>query len=169
MSVQGSMGTLSWAFWPVGDRYQLTPKFGEKYVDTDSTVRPKDEINRLDLVGGYSSSEVSWIMELRDMTDPKDPIIPSEEPALFCTLEKTEGWIELRSLAAELLMETAEVSAENPNPVPTWTGDVKYILDPAMMKWVGYDRPVKLTIDAEFPTDAPERLRVGYGQIVLRR
>ena len=168
MSVQGSYGTHSWAFWPVGDRYQLTPKFGEKYVDTDSTVRPQDEDNRLDLVGDFGASEVSWTMELRDMTDPDLPVVPNEEPEITAIMAKVEGWIDAKILTAELIMETAEVTIEEPDPQPVWNGDVKFTLDRTLLDWVGHSRPAKLTIDAEFPTDAPERIRIGYGSLVLR-
>lgn len=169
MSVQGSMGTSSWAFWPVGDRYQLTPKFGEKYVDTDSTVRPQDEDNRLSLVGDWGASVVTFTQELRDMTDPKNPVVPTEEPAVFATMEKTQGFIDLRSVPFELIMETAEATEEEPDPQPVWNGDIKFTLDSEMKDWVGHSIPVSVTIDVEFPTDAPERIRVGYGSLVLRR
>lgn len=161
MSVQSPYGISSWAFWPVGDRYSLTPKFEEKYADTDSTVRPQDEKNRLDLVGDFGASAVSFTMELRDMTDPKNPIVPSEIPTITAIAEKIQGWIDSRTLTPEFLMDE-----EDP---PAWTGDVKFTLDDATRAWMGHSEPVKLTIDAEFPTDAPERIRVGYGTIVLRR
>lgn len=169
MSVQSPYGTSSWAFWPVGDRYSLTPKFEEKYADTDSTVRPQDEKNRLDLVGDWRASSVSFTMELRDMTDPKNPVVPSEQPAIFAEMEKIEGWIDTRALTPEFLMATAEPTDEEPNPQPEWTGDIKFTLDDATRAWIGHSNPVKIVVDAEFPTDAPERIRVGYGHIVLRR
>lgn len=158
MSVQSPYGTSSWAFWPVGDRYSLTPKFEEKYADTDSTVRPQDEKNRLDLVGDWTASSVFFTMELRDMTDPKNPVVPAEQPAIYATLEKLEGWIDSKALTPEFILD--ELSA--------WTGDIKFTLDDPTRAWIGHSKPVKITIDAEFPTDAPERIRVGYGTLVLR-
>lgn len=159
MSVQSPYGTSSWAFWPVGDRYSLTPKFEEKYADTDSTVRPQDEKNRLNLVGDWRASTVTFTMELRDMTDPKNPVVPSEQPAIFAELEKLEGWIDTLALTPEFLLDAEMV----------WTGDLKFTLDSDTRAWIGHSTPVKITVDAEFPTDAPERIRVGYGTIVLRR
>jgi hypothetical protein len=168
MSVQSPYGTSSWAFWPVGDRYSLTPKFGEKYADTDSTVRPQDEKNRLSLVGDYGASEVFFVMELRDMTDPKNPVVPSEEPAVFAKLEKLEGWIDSRTLTPEFIMETPEATEEDPEPVPTWNGDLKFTLSEGDRAWLGHSVPSKIVVDVEFPSDAPQRIRVGYGTIVLR-
>lgn len=159
MSVQSPYGTSSWAFWPVGDRYSLTPKYEERYVDFDSTVRPQDEKNRLELVGDYGASEVFFTMELRDMTDPKNPIVPSEQPTIFATVEKLEGWVDSRSLTPEFLLDDEDV----------WTGDLKFTLDDATRAWIGSGTPAKITVDAEFPTDAPERIRVGHGTLVLRR
>lgn len=159
MSVQSPYGTSSWAFWPIGDRYSLTPKFEEKYADTDSTVRPQDEDNRLSLVGDFGTTEVSFTMELRDVSDPKNPAIPDEQPTITAVLEKLEGWVDSRDLTPEFLLD--EFSA--------WTGDVKLTLDRDTMDWVGRDKPVKIYVDAAFATAAPDRIRIGYGYIVLRR
>lgn len=170
MSTQSSpLGISSWAFWPVGDRYQLTPKWGESHADTDSTVRPRDEKNRLDLVGDYRASSVSFTLQLRDLTDPKNPIVPTEVPALDAFLEQREGWVATLPLTPVLVMETAAPTLEVPNPLPVWNGDVLITIDSAARAWIGYAKPVSITIDAEFPSDAPERIRVGYGSLVLRR
>ena len=158
MSVQGSHGTSSWAFWPVGDRYSLTPKFNERHTDTDSTVRPQDEKNRLDLVGDYTASAVTFTVELRDMADPKNPVVPSEQPTVYATAEKVEGWIDSAIVPHDMLLDDFGV----------WTGDILFTVT-TLKGWLGHSVPVKLTIDVEFPTDAPERIRVGYGSLVLRR
>lgn len=169
MSAQSPYGTSSWAFWPVGDRYSLTPKFAEKYADTDSTVRPQDEKNRLNLVGDWGASEVSFTMQLRDMKDPKNPAVPSEEPEIFARVEKVGGWIDQRSLAYTLVQETPEPTDEFPNPVPEWNGDIEFVLGDEVRAWIGHSSSAYIVVDAEFPTDAPQRIRVGYGSLVLRR
>jgi hypothetical protein len=170
MSAQSSpLGSSSWAFWPVGDRYQLSPKWEESHADTDSTVRPQDEKNRLELVGDYRASVVYFILQLRDMNDPKNPVVPSEEPSVEVFLEREEGWIDSRMLTPVLVQETAEPDDLEPNPQPTWNGDVRIDIGEATRAWLGYERPVSITIDAAFPTDDPERIRVGYGSLVLRR
>ena len=160
MSVQSPYGISSWAFWPVGDRYSLTPKFGEKYADTDSTVRPQDEKNRLELVGDWGASAVSFTMELRDMTDPNNPVVPSEQPTITAEIVKLNGWMDSRVLTPEFIMDE-----EDP---PAWSGDLKFVLSQPVRDWMSHSTPHGITVDAEFPTDAPERIRVGYGTIVLR-
>lgn len=169
MATLSPYGTSSWAFWPVGDRYQLTPKFSEKYADTDSTVRPQDEKNRLSLVGDWGASAVSFTMQLRDMKDPKNPVVPSEEPTIFAKAEKVSGWIDQRTLTYTLVQETPEATDEFPDPQPEWNGDIEFVLSDEVRAWIGHSNPVYVVIDAEFPTDAPQRIRVGYGSLVLRK
>jgi len=162
MSAQSPYGISSWAFWPVGDRYSLTPKWEESHTDYDSTVRPQDEPNRLELVGdhGVAATDIYFTLMLRDMTDPKDPIVPTEEPTIIAWMEKAEGWVSEFTMPYELVQEGDPLA---------WNGDVKFDFTQPMKDWVGYEQPVRLTIDAEFPSDAPERIRVGYGSLVLRR
>jgi hypothetical protein len=170
MSAQSSpLGTSSWALWPVGDRYQLSPKWEESHADTDSTVRPQDEKNRLDLVGDYRASEVYFTLQLRDMDDPKNPVVPTEEPVVEVFLERTEGWIDSLEPVPVMIQETAEPTDLEPDPQPAWNGDVRIDIDATTRAWLGYERTVSITIDASFPSDAPQRIRVGYGSLVLRR
>jgi hypothetical protein len=169
MSAQSPYGISSWAFWPVGDRYQLSPKWKERYTDFDNTVSPRDEVNRLDLVGAYWATDVWFILQLRDMSDPKAPKVPDEVPLLTALVWKQDQWLSERSLPFELVMETPEPTDEDPSPEPVWTGDVKITVEPALRDWLGDGTPARFSVDAEFPSQAPERVRAAYGTLVLRR
>jgi len=156
------------AYWPVGDVYQLTPKWRESHTDTDHTVRPQDEINRLELVGDYGASEVWFTIILMDLSDPENPVVPSEIPAIFATLTRAEGWLDFKALTPTFVMELPEPIEGEPEPtVEVWTGEVDFNVTPHKA-WIGPNRIVNLTIDAEFPSEAPERVRPGYGTLVLR-
>jgi hypothetical protein len=50
-----------------------------------------------------------------------------------------------------------------------WNGDLRFDILSDLKAWVGYGRPTEFTIDAAFPAQAPERIRIGYGTLVLRR
>jgi hypothetical protein len=149
------------AYWPVGDVYQLTPKWRESHTDVDNTVRPQDEINRLEIVGDYGASEIWFSITMMDMTDPDNPVPPTEVPSIFANLTKPEGWMDYQSIEPVFVMVPDEVMGE------VWGGEVKFNVA-GVKEWIGIHSVVNLTIDAEFPSDAPERIRAGYGTLVLR-
>jgi hypothetical protein len=161
------LGPAVVAYWPVGDVYQLTPKWREHHTDTDNTTRPQDEINRLEIVGDYGASVISFTITMLDLSDPDNPVPPSEFPNIFARLTSTEGWLESQAIDGTFIMVPVFVEGD-PEPVgEAWGGDIMFDVS-IYREWIGIHRIVDVTIDAEFPSDAPERLRAGYGTLVLR-
>jgi len=155
------------AYWPVGDVYQLTPKWREHHTDVDNTVRPLDEANRLEIVGDYGASENWFSITMLDMTDPDNPVPPAEIPGITAYLTRSEGWLESQEIEAVFVMVPVYIEGD---PVPVgeeWGGEVAFDVT-ALKEWIGIHRIVDITIDAEFPSTAPERMRPGYGTLVLR-
>ena len=144
------------SYWPVGHVYSMTPKWRESHTDTDNTARPQDEVNRLEIVCDYGESENSFSITMVDLTDPKNPVPPLEIPNIYARLSRSEGWIESQPLTPTFITSGG-----------VWTGEIKFDVT-GFKQWIGTYRIVDITIDAEFPSDAPERVRAGYGTLVLR-
>jgi hypothetical protein len=161
------LGPAVVAYWPVGDVYQLTPKWRESHTDVDNTVRPQDEINRLEIVGDYGASEIWFTITMMDMTDPAHPVPPLETPAIFAHLSRSEGWLDYREIEPYFVMAAPPPTEEDPYPLVSWGGDISFYVT-ELKEWIGVHRIVNITIDAEFPSEAPERVRAGYGTLVLR-
>lgn len=152
----------SWAYWPSSDRYHLAPKWEEYHADQDRTARPDDEPNRLTLVGDWWSNDVYFDLALRDTSDPDNVVVPEDEPQVFTRIYRTDGWMTAREMPVELVRDTVD-------DVPdTWTGDLRIRIDESMREWLSYGVIAHFTIDVLFPTHT-DRIRVGYGTVLLRR
>ena len=161
------LGPAVVAYWPVGDVYQLTPKWRESHTDTDHTVRPQDEVNRLEVVGDYGAREIWFTITMMDMTDPAHPVVPSEIPVITAHLSRSEGWLDYKEIEPYFIMVVPVPTEEDPFPVEVWGGDISFYVED-IKEWIGIHRIVNITINAEFPSDSPARLRAGYGTLVLR-
>lgn len=146
-----------WAYWPSSDRYQLTPKWDEWHADTDRTVQPGDEKNRLELVGDWWADNIDFTMTLRDASDQHNPQVPEDEPELISRVWATRGWLRENRMLIEKVYED-----------DVWNGDLIARFGP-IKEWLGHSVPHEFTIDALFPERDNERVRIGYGTITLRR
>ena len=156
------------SYWPVGDVYSLTPKWREHHTDVDNTVRPQDEANRLEIVGDYGASEIWFSITMMDYTDPDNPVPPTEIPNIYAYLTRAEGWMELQQIEPVFVMVPLMSDDEVPVIIgEVWGGEISFNLSP-VKGWIGIHSIVNLTIDAEFPSRTPERIRAGYGTVVLR-
>lgn len=154
---QSTSVATSWAYWPSSDKYMLTPKWEEFHADSDATVRPTDEPNRLELVGNWWSDDVFFTLALRDTTDTNDPKIPEEEPTIRTRMWLEEGWAKITTLSVVLVQEEGE-----------WNGDVKIDVTSDVRTWLGHGNIADFTIDAQFPSST-EEIRIAYGTLLLRR
>lgn len=168
-SVQYTFASSYGGFWPVGDVYSMEPKWRELHTDTDRTVDQSEEANRLELVGDLGASDIFFVIQLRDLSDPDNPQAPSEEPEIQDVVRLgRDGWNRTFIFDKEFVYETPEPVDEFDEPEPVWTGDIKLRVTPEMQASMGEGQIADFTIDAVFPSDIPERRRVAYGTLVLR-
>lgn len=160
MSIVGAgqyLMTGGWSFWPVGDFYQLEPKWEEWFSVSGNVYHTDDEPNRFELLAAYDGPEPFIVLQVTDLDSDLD--VPSGTPAYATRAWKTAGFNEERELVVALVTDDLDV----------WNGKFHITFSDSLRKWAGPNRVLNWAFDF-WTEEAPyNRVRLAYGKIVFRR
>jgi hypothetical protein len=148
-----------WGFFPISDVYSVVPKWEESHAVTSGVVYDDDAPNYYALVCDLGAAESSFVISMRDTTDPDNPVPPADTAAVEATVWQMEGWQETRPLSTTLLLDTDN----------DWTGDIKVVIPLDVRQWIGLHQCAKFMLDVVLPTDPDRPYRMAYGTVAVRR
>lgn len=148
-----------WGFFPVSDVYSVVPKWEESHAVTADVIYDDDATNYYALVCDLEATESSFVIAMRDTTDPDNPVPPATTAALQSFTWQTEGWQEERPLEPALVLDDGGL----------WTGDIKVVIPFAVRHWIGPHQCAKFILDVLLPTEPDRPYRMAYGTISVRR
>ncbi len=148
-----------WGFFPVSDVYSVIPKWEESHAVTGDVIYDEDAPNAYALVADHDAANVDFVIEMRDNTDPDNPVPPADTAEVSSALWMTEGWHEERPLPTELVLDDADV----------WTGDIKVSIPLAIRQWIGIYQCAKFVVDVVLPDEPDRPYRMAYGTVSVRR
>ena len=160
--------TGGWAYWPVSDVYQITPKWEEWHSVTGKVIHPNDETNRYALVANWEGTEPYIILTLTQ-DDPDTRVVeadvPTGVPSFRSSIAPSYGW----STSLPLLVEQVVEDDLDDEGDEVWTGKIKVNFTEAVRALLGYDRTGEFCIDMWFEETPDTRLRIAFGTLVFRR
>ena len=148
-----------WGFFPVSDVYSVVPKWEESHAVTAGVVYDDDAPNYYALIADLDATETSFVISMRDTSDPDNPVPPADTATVTSLVWQTEGWQEERPLTSTLLLDTDN----------DWTGDIKTVIPLAVREWIGLHQCAKFNVDVVLPNEPDRPYRMAYGTVAVRR
>jgi hypothetical protein len=148
-----------WGFYPVGDVYSVVPKWEESHAVTAEVIYDDDAPHAYALVCDLGEIEASFTVEMRDMTDPDNPVPPADTAEVTSTAWRMEGWQEERPLVSTLVLDDVGV----------WTGDIKTVIPLDVRQWIGLQQCAKFSVDVVLSDEPDRAYRMAYGTVGVRR
>lgn len=166
MSIVGAgqyLMTGGWSFWPVGDFYQLTPKWDEWYSVRGEVFHSDDEPNRYEMVGRYDGPDPYIVLAIAE-DDPTtltviEEGVPVGTPAWSARCWRSFGFAEERALPADIVIDTED----------DWVGKFVITFPLEIRQWVGPGAVLNFAFDFWVEEEPQNRVRLAYGKIVFRK